>query len=204
VQLSDLAEAPPLAPSPPAATVTPLSPARYKVQFTATAELRDKLERLQALVDRDLSTAIEVAGTEKLQRLESKRFGLTKAPRKSVDETDTTPYSRYLPAAVRRLVRERDGDRCTFVLRDGSRCTERRGLEFHHRYPYERGGAHEPDNVCLMCRQHNAYFAELDYGKEQIEKYRRRERVSEGVPEYIAATAPQLSASHQGERALGA
>jgi hypothetical protein len=178
---------PGLALPPPAApvAVTPVSPARYKVQFTASAALRDKLERLQALMREDLATAIEGAVTEKLERLEAKRFGLTKAPRKSLDETDTSPRSRYLPASVRRSVRERDGDQCTFALRSGSRCPERRSLEFHHREPYGRGGAHDPDNVCLMCRQHNAYVAELDYGKERMEKYRRRgDHVSEGTPEY--------------------
>jgi len=157
----------------------PLSPARYKVQFTASAGLRDKLERLQALLRQDLATAIEAAVTEKLERLEAKRFGLTKAPR-NLDQTDIAPRSRYLPASIRRSVRERDGDQCTFALRSGNRCPERRGLEFHHREPYGRGGAHDPDNVCLMCRQPNAYVAELEYGKERMEKYRRRgDRVSE-------------------------
>ena len=86
---------------------------------------------------------------------------------------------------MRRAVRERDGDQCTFALRSGSRCPERRNLEFHHRDSYGRGGAHDPDNVCLMCRQHNAYVAELDYGKERMEKYRRRDdRVSEGALKY--------------------
>jgi len=42
--------------------VEPLSPARYKVQFTASSELRDKLERLQALLHTDLAAVIEVAG----------------------------------------------------------------------------------------------------------------------------------------------
>jgi hypothetical protein len=113
---------PGLALPPPAApvAVTPVSPARYKVQFTASAALRDKLERLQALMREDLATAIEAAVTEKLERLEAKRFGLTKAPRKSLDETDTSPRSRYLPASVRRSVRERDGDQCTFALRSQS------------------------------------------------------------------------------------
>jgi hypothetical protein len=42
---------PELPPPPPqASAVTALAPARYKVQFTARAELRDKLERLQALL----------------------------------------------------------------------------------------------------------------------------------------------------------
>jgi 5-methylcytosine-specific restriction endonuclease McrA len=163
------------------AAVSPLSPQRYKVQFTASAELREKLERLQALMRRDLTSVIEAAVTETLARLEAKRFGLVAAPRKSLAETDTLPYSRHLPAAVRRAVRRRDGEQCTFVLLDGSRCPERRGLEFHHRHPYGRGGTHEPDNVCLMCRQHNAYAAEVDYGKERIEKYRRDDRVCEGA-----------------------
>jgi hypothetical protein len=34
----------------PPGMIEPLSPARYKVQFTASAELRDKLERLRALM----------------------------------------------------------------------------------------------------------------------------------------------------------
>jgi hypothetical protein len=169
------------------AAVTPLSPERYKVQFTASAELREKLERLQALTREDLATVIEAAVTEKLARLEAKRFGLTAAPRKSLAETDTSPCSRYLPAAVRRAVCRRDGEQCSFVLLDGSRCPERRGLEFHHRHPYGRGGTHEPDNVCLMCRQHNGYAAEVDYGKDRIEKYRRgADHVSEGTAIYAS------------------
>ncbi len=51
------------APAKPAA-VTPLAPARYKVEFTASAELREKLERLRALMrssvpDGDLTAIIE-------------------------------------------------------------------------------------------------------------------------------------------------
>jgi hypothetical protein len=172
------------------AGVTSLSPARYKVQFTASAELRDQLERLQALTGDDLATAIATAVTERLVRLESKRFGVTSAPRKRLDDADTRPSSRYLPAPVRRIVRERDGSRCAFVNRNGTRCTERRRLEFHHRHPYGRGGAHSPANVCLMCRAHNAYLAELDYGKERMERYRRRpDRVSEDSPVYGARTS---------------
>ena len=49
----------------------PLSPARYKIQFTASAKLHDKLERLRALMrssvpDSDLAAIIEEAVTEKL------------------------------------------------------------------------------------------------------------------------------------------
>lgn len=58
--------------------VEPLAPARYRVQFTASAELHDKLERLQTLMRSsvpagDLAAIIEAAVTEKLERLESRR-----------------------------------------------------------------------------------------------------------------------------------
>ena len=58
--------------------------------------------------DGDLATIIEEAVTEKLERLEAKRFAKTKAPRKSLEETSTSPSSRYIPAAVKRAVCERD------------------------------------------------------------------------------------------------
>jgi len=102
------AQVQPPAPGVPA-RISPLAPARFKVQFTASAELREKLEGLEA-----------------------RRFGQTKAPRKTLADTDTSRTSRNIPAAVRRAVYERDGGRCTFVDAQGGRCTERHRLEFHH------------------------------------------------------------------------
>ena len=158
----------------------PTAPRRYKVQFTASEEVHDKLERLQELMQGDLATVIEQAVTEKLERLESKRFGKTKAPRKSVQEADTTASSRHIPAPVKRAVRERDGNRCTFVDKAGRRCTAKRRLEFHHRRPFAHGGDHSPDNIALMCPAHNTYFAERDYGRQFMRHHRRQpDRVSE-------------------------
>ena len=94
------------------------------MQFTASAELHDKLERLTALMrsevpDGDLAAVIERAVSETLERLEARRFAQTTAPRKGLGETDTSPTSRHIPAAVRRAVRERDGDRCGYVDEQG-------------------------------------------------------------------------------------
>ncbi|MGH9459733.1 MAG: HNH endonuclease [Vicinamibacteria bacterium] len=173
------------------ARVEPLSPARYRIQFTASAELHDNLERLRALMrssvpDGDLATIVEEAVTEKLERLEAKRFATTKSPRKSVEQTDTSPKSRYVPAPVKRTVRERDGNQCGFVDDKGRRCTSRDRLEFHHREPFGRGGDHRAENVRLVCKTHNEYFAEQDYGKEMMERYRRgKDRVSEPAVVYL-------------------
>jgi hypothetical protein len=172
-----------VAPKPPVIEV--LAPSRYKVQFTASAALREKLERLQALTQEDLVDAIEAAVTERLERLEAKRYGEAKKPRKSLAETDTSPKSRYVPVAVRRMVSQRDQKQCTFVDEKGRRCTEREGLEFHHEDPFGLGGDHDPTRIRLLCRCHNFYQAERDYGKSFMEKYRRRGgRVSETAPGY--------------------
>jgi hypothetical protein len=168
----------PPAPAPPP-VVQPIAPARYKVAFTASAQFRDKLERLQALMQVDLADAIEAAVTEKLERLEAKRFAETKAPRKSLEETDTSASSRYIPAAVKRVVRRRDGDRCTFVDGQGRRCTERRGLEFHHDDPYAAAGT-------VLQPIFVFYVDYADIGiKRVMGQYRRNgDRVSETAPAF--------------------
>ena len=87
------------------------------MQFTASESLRDRLERLQALVpEADLATLVEQAVTEKLERMEARRFGRTKAPRKPLAEAD--------------------------------------------------------DNISLLCRSHNRYLAEIDYGTAAIGPHR--------------------------------
>ena len=168
---------------PPTATVQPLSPARHKVQFTASAELKDKLERLQALMrskvpDGDLAALIEDAVTEKLERLEARRFAKTSNPGKGLAETDLSTSSRYIPAPVRRAVSERDGGRCRYVDSTGRRCPERGVLGYHHRFPYALGVDHSPKNVRLMCPTHNAYLAERDYGKEAMASHRSSQNSS--------------------------
>ena len=168
--------------------VEPLAPARYKVQFTASAALHDKLERLQALMrssvpDGDLAAIIEQAVTEKLERLEARRFARTKAPRKALSASDTTPKARRIPAAVKRAVYERDGGRCRYLDEQGRRCTARDGLEFHHRHPFGRGGNHSVENVCLLCHAHNDYLADADYGRTAMALHRRsQKRVFEPMP----------------------
>jgi len=175
-----------------ASVVQPLSPGRYKVQFTASAELQHKLERLKALMgskgrDGDLAAVIERAVTEKLERLEARRFARTKAHRKgpakaeerAEEDACTVPHSRHIRAAVRRAVRERDGDQCRYVDEQGRRCKQRDHLEFHHRHPFGLGGDHEVSNIRLLCHAHNAYLAECDYGREAMGRHRRpRSRAS--------------------------
>jgi hypothetical protein len=170
------------------------------VQFTASARHHEKLERLRALLrsqvpDGDLGAIIEAAVTEKLERLEARRFAATKHPRKSLSEADTSPASRHIPAPVRRAVRERDGSRCAYVDASGRRCDERQRLEYHHRQPFGFGGGHRPENLRLTCHTHNAYLAEHDYGREAMARFRRSGKWVSGAAAVASAVTAVPSAA---------
>jgi hypothetical protein len=154
-------------------------PLQYKVQFTATEEYVDLMERAAAL----LSNRGEYDGIEQIQlralrllveRLEKRRFGAPESSSKEVKKAPdpAAPRSRHIPARVRRAVFERDGARCTHVDASGQRCRETHHLEFHHLLPFARGGAHTAVNLTLRCAAHNAHAAELDFGPEHIGRQR--------------------------------
>ena len=190
----------PAIPSTPRPVVQPLAPGRYKVQFTASARLQEKLERLRALLrtqvpDGDLGAVIEVAVSEKLERLEARRFATTSRPRMGLSAANTSPASRHIPAAVRRAVRERDGNRCRYVDAAGRRCDERHRLEYHHLRPFGVGGDHRPENIHLVCRAHNGYLAEHDYGRTVMARFRREGKRASGPPPVASSGPPTVAAS---------
>ncbi len=87
--------------------------------------------------------------------------------------TDTgAPRSRHIPAHVKRAVYARDGGRCTFMSADGTRCDERRDLQFDHRRPFACGGEATLDNTRLLCAPHNQLEAERAFGEAHV-----RERI---------------------------
>jgi hypothetical protein len=103
-----------------------------------------------------------------------------------VDETDTESKpsaparnSRYVPADVRRTVWQRDEARCTFEDANGRRCSERAGLEIHHDHAFALGGPATVENLRLLCRAHNAFWAERDFGRAQMRSIVERSRNEE-------------------------
>ena len=75
--------------------VEPLAPGRYRFQFTGSATLKGKLERLQALMrsslsDSDLAAVIEAAYRE-AERLEAKRFAPDQRSSQDAHATPTAP-----------------------------------------------------------------------------------------------------------------
>jgi hypothetical protein len=185
-QVSDLIEPLRPEPAPPLATTRP-SWERFASSFEPP--VRDLLARERpglALGEVHLEAMKLLVAT-----LEKRKFAITDRPRKpaaqSADSSAQEPAreprqsaltprqrGRYVPAAERREVFERDGGRCTYVDSNGGRCCETRYLELHHLKPFAQGGANLASK--LRCAAHNALAAEEDFGRELIEQRRGHAR----------------------------
>jgi len=151
--------------------VAALAPERYKIQFTASREVHDKLRHAQDLLRHvvpigDVAVVFDRALSALIEQLEKQKCAATSRPRQP---RASAPGSRHVPASVRREVWRRDGGRCAFVGARG-RCSERGFLEVHHVVPFAAGGAPDAGNIELRCRAHNLYEAELFFGPEIVKE----------------------------------
>ena len=193
-----------VAPAPArSAEVKPLAPERYRIQVTVSREAYDKLRRAQDLLrhtvpNGDASLIIERALNVLVEQLERTKTGTTPHPR-SAEQVRSD--SRHVPAAVKRIVWQRDGGRCAFRGTQG-RCKETGFLEYHHVVPFASGGETTAGNLELRCRAHNQYESDLWFGIAQTPCVREaRERY--GSSELVLAllcqifrTACDLSSDH--------
>jgi hypothetical protein len=152
------------------ARVVASAPGRFRVQFTASAELEATIARARALLRHkipsgDVAAIIEEAMTLLVAKLERTKCGATGRPRKTAPAASA---SRDVPAPTVRAIWQRDDARCTFVDGQGRRCEAREWLEIHHDVPFGRGGETSVDNLRLLCRSHNALLAEQDFGTALI------------------------------------
>jgi hypothetical protein len=171
----------PVAPRPEVAprSPEPLGGSRYRVQFTARPETHAKLVEAQALLrhqipDGDLARIFDRALDALLREARRTKFAESDRPREA---RTAGPVTRHIPAAIRRAVASRDGERCTFVAPDGRRCGARDALEFHHVVPFARSPMHREPEITLRCRAHNGHAAREDFGAEHMARF-RRERTS--------------------------
>ena len=162
--------------------VEPLSAASFRVEFTASAELRQKLELAQNLLSHavptgDLASLVERALDELLAAELKRRMGAGKPrARRSLGEG-----SRHVPVDVSRAVWERDGFQCAFVDEHGHRCSEKRYLTLEHKQPFARGGPPTVDNLALLCKAHNAHRAREVFGEAHIARKQAEEKTCSKV-----------------------
>ena len=188
--------------SPGARPVEPLAPGRYKIQLTADAELKNKLDLARDLMRHslpsgDLSSIMARALDLLIEQLMKRRFGtkkkrppraITRAPAPSsppASDATSGPTS-SVSRSIRREVLERDGLRCSFRSEDGVQCETRAWLEDDHIHPRARGGRGDASNIRFLCRAHKQWAAERTYGRAHVEHAIERTRAKR-TP---AATGP--------------
>ncbi len=180
-------------------TPEPLGQQRYKIQFTAGRELRDKLCEAQALLrqqipDGDLAEIFDRALTLLVEDVRRKKFAQTSRPAKRRQTSGDGP-SRHIPAEIKRAVYARDGGSCVFVGRNGRRCGVRDRLELHHLDPWARSASHSVKGIELRCRQHNFYEAERDFGADYMARFRKS---SEGMLPNVTVPGNGNGSPHRG------
>jgi len=199
----------PGAPAHVRARVDALSEGRFRVQLTASEELRAKLERARDLMSHrnpsmELAVVVEAGLDLLLAKLEKEVLGQTKprakskkmtckktatsAPASAAGSAGSESGSRSgssdgeIDAAAKREAFARDGAQCTFTDAEGHRCPARAFLELDHRKPRARRGPGHPDNLRVLCRAHNLLHAEQVFGKEHVtEQIHLRQRTSHRI-----------------------
>jgi len=173
---------PPVPPTLAPGRTEPLGAERYRVQFTADRELYGQLQELRALMrhqvpDGDLGKIIARAVATLLAQARRRKFAETSTPRPARPCTSPNEVaSRYIPAAIRRTVSQRDGRRCTYVSSSGRRCDSREFLEFDHAEAWAKTRVHSIDGITLRCRAHNQQRARIDFGESHMAQFRRRSK----------------------------
>jgi hypothetical protein len=100
-----------------------------------------------------------------------KRKALTDRPRPQAETPGEN--DRYVPAAVKRAVWERDHGRCTWPMGDGELCGSTHRLEFDHDLEVALGGKPTIGNIRLLCKGHNLMKAEQHLGRTVMAKFRK-------------------------------
>jgi hypothetical protein len=187
------------------AKVTPLTPERYKIQFTVSRQTHDKLRRAQDLLrhavpNGDPAIIFDRALTLLVTQLERSKTGATDRPRRTGPGTSSRAKaaSRHVPAATQRIVWQRDGGRCAFTGPQG-RCTATAFLEYHHVVPFAAGGETSAKNLELRCRAHNQYEADRYFGPLHVPRV-REDRAVYGV---IANSFPARTRNELGQHLAG-
>jgi hypothetical protein len=180
--------------------IAPIAEKMYRVQFTASLELHDKLREAQDLLrhrfpDGDLACIVDRALDLLIADVKKERFAVGRKPRKlSAVEVQDGESSRHIPDPIRREVYVRDEGRCTFVDERSHRCEARGYLEFDHLDGFAFTRQHDARRLTLRCRAHNQHAAEKTYGRAFMERARSLRASTSSGPGRgaLSGATPQL------------
>ena len=182
----------------------PLSAQKFALQLTIGQSTHDKLQYLRRLLRHRIPSGNLVAVVDRalelaIQHVEKRKFGSTASPRKP---GRTRANSCHIPAHVRRAVRERDGDQCTFVSESGSAA--RRAIASSTTTSFRSRVAVLPPSRTSGCDagRNNQFEAERAFGAGFMEAKRssaRRSRSKDAACATVDTAPVTMDAASQAD-----
>lgn len=144
-------------------------------QMNLSVETTADLDRLKSIMSHKMPNAsdadiIAFAVKQLLNKLDPMKDEVTSAAEVNSPSTEKT-LSR---SKIRILKFKEAKAACTY--RDpmtGRTCGSQHQLEIDHIQPKALGGSDDPENLRVLCRQHNLMMAERAFGKTKMNQYRR-------------------------------
>jgi hypothetical protein len=161
-------------------SVKAISPERIRISHSMSTTLEAKLQRIRLLwshVDSHMSredlldrmaelTLDQIDPVRKAARAKDRkeRASASKKDGKPLHSNEVAKIevkkpTRYIRVDADRAVRVKNDDEgCEFVdLKTGKRCRSHHQLQRDHLEPFSHGGSNEPENLRLLCAQHNRW-----------------------------------------------
>ncbi|MEI8346203.1 MAG: hypothetical protein WCG27_01960 [Pseudomonadota bacterium] len=145
-----------------------------------TLELLDQLRQLKGsfsdseLIKLALKKTIQATKEENQKRVEKVKKASLTDKGEAVKSSSPQRPSRYIPQKTKDQIWARAQGQCEFKSADGRRCSEKRGLEYHHCRPFAWGALPEIDGLSLYCKSHNQFAAIKDFGQQKMDFYLNR------------------------------
>jgi len=166
----------------PGATLEQILEAGLDLLLEKQARARGQVMRPRATLASAAPGVVPARGTT--PRLEAP-LAPTEPPPNTPPTTEPRPPRREgprdaIPAAIRRAVWARDGDRCSWPLDGGGGCGSTHRLELDHVIPWAEWGPSTVENLRVVCGRHNALAARRQFGERITRRYAAREDARPG------------------------
>jgi 5-methylcytosine-specific restriction endonuclease McrA len=141
----------------------PIPDGLTRIQFSASKQLMEKLERLKGLLAHKVPSGrfgqlFEEIAEIALKRLEPKP---PTEPTKNSLRAPKVNRTRYIKSSTRRIAWAKSQSQCEYIDPvSGRRCESRHALQVDHIHEFSRGGSHELENLRILCRSHNLWREE--------------------------------------------
>ncbi len=132
---------------------------RYEIKFSVTKDIFNKIQSLKSKLSNKLGADLS------LENIFTELINKSLSPGTTRKAKPANENLRYIPASIKREVLDRDNSQCSYVSKDGVRCTQKHYLNFDHIQPFALGGKSSSENLRVLCSAHNQMFNRMIFGE---------------------------------------